>query len=61
MACVLIENAIFANAFSQLQSLIGAGLTSHLICVIQIYHHHVGTCEIINLIWADSTPFAKLL
>ena len=55
-ACVF-EMSILLNTFSQLESLIGAGLTSHQIFVLQVYLPQVGTSEVINVIWANSAIF----
>jgi hypothetical protein len=50
---------ILLNTFSQLESLIGAGLTSHQIFVLQVYLPQVGTSELINVITANNALFGQ--
>ena len=57
-ACVF-EMRIFLNTFSQLGSLIGAGLTSHQIFVLKVHLPQVETSVVINVIRANSASFGQ--
>ena len=57
VACKCIRNANFPNTFSQLESLIGAGLTSNQIFVLQVYLPQVGTSDEDIIVIRANSPF----